>query len=114
MVDSDYALYLQSAERIATASSAPQSAKWGALARGISVSSPFASEAAANAEAARRLAFFAGPLRRESVRLRNVADIGAIKGKVVTISGVQCFVLGGQTDEAAGYSVLFIVVRGVL
>lgn len=114
MVDSDYALYLQSPERIATASSAPQSAKWGALARGISVSSPFADEIGANAEAARRLAFFAGPLRRESVRLRKIADIAAIKGKVVTISGTECFVLGGQSDEASGYSVLFIVVRGAL
>ena len=111
MADSAYALYLQSPERIATASSAPQTAKWGSLARAISASSPFADEAAANAEAARRIAFFGGPLRRESVRLRNSADIAAIKGKVVTISGTPCFVLGGQSDEAAGYTVLFILVK---
>ena len=104
MVDSAYALYLQSAERIATASSAPQSAKWGALARAISVSSPFASEAAANAEAARRLAFFAGPLSTISFTIGKVVLISAIKGKVVTIDGVQIFVLGGDADRSTGIS----------
>lgn len=106
MVDSAYALYLQSPERVATASDAAQTAKWRALARQISLSSGIATEADANACAALILDFYAGPLALVNETIVGVIDIAAIKGRVVTINGSERFVLGGGADEATGITVL--------
>lgn len=106
MVDSAYALYLQSSERIATTSDAAQTAKWGALARQISLSSGIALEADANACSALILAFYAGPLALVNETIIGVIDIATIKGRVITVNGSERFVLGGGADESTGITVL--------
>ncbi len=106
MVDSGFALYLQSAERVATAVDAPHAAAWGALVRTLALSSGIANEADAIVEAGRALAFVKGPLAEVRETIAGKVDISAIKGRVVTVDGIAVFVLGGGYDRATNVSVI--------
>lgn len=106
MADSAYALYLQSAERVTVIADAAQTAKWGALARQLAVSTGIATEADAQAAGALYLAFMAGPMVQVSETVIGVIDISAIKGRVVTINGLATFVLGGGEDSSRGVTVI--------
>ncbi len=111
MVDSAYALWLQSAERTTPSTDATLDARWGALARTAEVSSPLSTEAGANNEAPRVIAFLGGPLALERVIVAGVVDIPALRGRCVSIEGVVLFVLGGYRDHATGTSELVILRR---
>lgn len=112
MIDSGFALYLQSAEKIADASDAGHAAIWGALARSLSISSGIAVEADANLEAQNILNFFKGPLVEVKEVIGKIIDIAAIKGKIVTINAIPTFVLGGGADDESGNSYIEGIRRG--
>ena len=111
MVDSDYALYLQSPERLVTLSDAVMAARWGSFARTVEVSSCLTTEANALAEAARQQAFLGGPLVEDLVTLRGALDVAALRGRAVTIDGAVVFVLGGDVDHSTAISHLNILRR---
>jgi hypothetical protein len=112
VVDSGFALYLQSAEKVADASDDGHAAIWGALARSLSMSSGIATEADAILEAQNVLNFFKGPLIEVKEVIGKIIDISAIKGKVLTINGIATFVLGGGADDASGTSYIEGIRRG--
>ena len=99
-VDSAFALYLQSAERIYVAVDAPLTARWGGLARTYEASSCLSNEADAIAEAGRQIAFMGGPLTEDLVTVAGVLDVAAYRGRCITVAGIVLFVLGGDCDQA--------------
>ena len=104
MADSGYALYLQSAERLAESADPAHAAAWAGFDRQILISSGIAGEADAGTEAARALAFFKGPLVEVKEIFGTRIDVHSLKGKCVTINGHLTFVLGGGEDQASGTS----------
>ena len=112
MVDSAYALYLQSPERLYVATDATISARWpGALSRKMDVSSCLATEADAISEATRQLAFVGGPLVQDRAIIRGIIDVAAYRGRCVTMQGAVLFVLGGDVDHGTGVSNLNVLRR---
>lgn len=112
MPDSAYALYLQSAERVADAVDAGHAGAWVGLDRQIAISSPLALEADANAEAALVLDFFKGPLVEVKELFGSLVDVHGLKGKCVMINGHLTFILGGGQDDATGTSYLEGIRKG--
>lgn len=105
MPDSAYALYLQSAERLAVANDPTLAARWGAQARTREISSCLATEAGANAVAAAIGAFVGGPLTQEQVLVNGVLDVAAYRGRCHAFGSVTMFVLGGDTDHERGVTI---------
>ena len=111
LIDSAYALYLQSQERIAVITDAPLAARWGAIAASVSASSCLTVEADANAEAARQIAFIGGPIAEDVAMISKLVDGAALRGRTITLDGQIVFVLGSGVDHASGVSTLNILRR---
>lgn len=105
-VDAGFARWLKEGVIFAPAEDAAAAAKWGSLARSTDIVSALADEAGAQAEAARQLAFLAGPIAID--RHLVAGSRFDLIGQAVTIAGdrlgyeagVTVFVIGAE--EAAG------------
>lgn len=108
LVDPDFAEWLASEDIAAIASDAAAEAKWGAIAIDTAIASPLALKGDALAEAARQLAFRAGPIAIETLRVPGLQL--AMIGKVITLkadkggyaAGVDVFVLGADEIDGIG------------
>lgn len=118
MPDSAYAEWLQSPERLVTLDDAVQAGRWGDLAEAVEASSVLDSEAAANTEAARQMAFKCGPLVEEEIMVASLLDVSLYRGRVWTVTiandavysaGRDVFVLGGDVMHQTGTTRLIVL-----
>lgn len=117
VVDPVYAQYLMSQTLWAVASDDAAATRWGATAAIKERRTTIATKADAEAEAARQLAFMAGPLVMDEHVL--LGQWVRYRGQVVTITGnklgydagAEVFVLGAQDALATGTSVVTVLRR---
>lgn len=110
--------WLQAPERLVTLDDAVMTARWGDDAEVAAVSTVLDMESAANAEAARHVAFKSGPLVEEEIVVPGLLDVALYRGRVWTIriandelysAGLPVFVLGGEASYQTGTTRLFII-----
>ncbi len=117
-VDSAYAQWLQSANRLTITSDLSNASKWNLLAQDLTASSIIAREADALIEAQRQLDFRSAPLAEEKIELPKLYQVAALRGRVWTIkiagdaayqNGADVFVLGGVADHGSGITTLTVL-----
>lgn len=115
--DPQFAQWLMSETLWTLADNATLRARWGDTALTTERQTTIADKAAADAEAARQIAFLGGPLVTDEHQLKG--EFAAYLGQVITITGPQLgygagldvFVIGAQDDRATGLSQVTVLRR---
>jgi hypothetical protein len=120
MADPSYAEWLQTPEKLVTATNAAQALIWGTLGLTDTASCALDSEAEALSEAGRQVDFKGRPLAEEQIVVPKFLEVSALRGRVVSViipedatyaTAVDVFVTGGAADQSTGVTRLDILRR---